>query len=54
MVDGDVVLMWHFDDMTHVNVDVMLMCAQHGMEMMWHYNDVDNVDVGLMWARRGT
>lgn len=54
MVDGDVVVMWHFDDMADMNVDVVLMCAQHGMEMMWHSNDVDNVDVGLMWAGHGT
>ncbi len=31
-----------------MNVDVALMCAQHGMEMMWHSNDVDDVVVGLM------
>jgi hypothetical protein len=54
MVDGDVVVMWHFDDMADMNVDVVLMCAQHGMEMMWHSNDVDNVDLGLMWAGHGT
>ncbi len=45
---------WHFNDMADINVDVVLMCAQHGMEMMWHFNDVDDVDVGLMWARCGT